>query len=84
MTRKKNLMKRVTRLIVFNMVENMLAQFRSMKIKKFSWVPQSDVPSIEINNALLAHGLIFKESFATEMSIDLSVLPEDQPIRTSK
>lgn len=41
---------------------------------------QMDVPSIEINDALLAHGLIFKESFATEMAIDLSILPKDQPI----
>lgn len=61
-----------------DLIESMLDQFRSMNIKKFSWMTQMDLPFIEINDALLAHGFKFKESFATEMSIDLSILPEDQ------
>lgn len=65
---------------VDDMVESTLSHFRSMNIKRLSWMTQMDVPSIEINDALLAHGLIFKESFATEMAIDLSILPKDQPI----
>lgn len=65
---------------VDDMVESTLSHFKSMNIKRLSWMTQMDVPSIEINDALLAHGLIFKESFATEMAIDLSILPKDQPI----
>jgi GNAT superfamily N-acetyltransferase len=37
------------------------------------------VPSTAIYKTLLAHGLTFKESFATEMAVDLSVLPEELP-----
>jgi GNAT superfamily N-acetyltransferase len=66
---------------VDDMVESTLSQFRSMDIKRLSWMTQIDVPSVEINKSLLAHGLKFRESFATEMAIDLSRLPEDQPIR---
>jgi len=61
------------------LVENTLAHFRSMNIRKLSWLAHDGVPSVEINRVLLGHGLTFKESFATEMAVDLSVLPEELP-----
>ena len=63
-----------------DLIESTLVHFRSMDIKRISWMTRMDVPSVEINGALLAHGLTFKESFATEMALDLSTLPEYQPI----
>jgi len=60
-------------------IENTLAHFRSMNIRKLSWLAHDGVPSVEINRVLLGHGLTFKESFATEMAVDLSVLPEELP-----
>jgi GNAT superfamily N-acetyltransferase len=48
-----------------------------MKIKKFSWLVQQGLQSLELHDALLANGLIFREAFATEMAIDLSSLTEN-------
>lgn len=65
---------------VDDLIENTLAHFRSMNIRKLSWLAHDDVPSVEINKVLLAHGLTFKESFATEMALDLSLLPGGLPM----
>jgi GNAT superfamily N-acetyltransferase len=62
-----------------DLIESTLAHFRSMNIRKLSWLTHEGVPSIEIYKALLARGLTFRESFATEMAVDLSPLPEDLP-----
>jgi GNAT superfamily N-acetyltransferase len=64
---------------VDDLIESTLAHFRSMNIGKLSWLAHDGVPSVEINRVLLGHGLTFKESFATEMAVDLSVLPEELP-----
>jgi GNAT superfamily N-acetyltransferase len=64
---------------VDEIVDNALAHFRSMKIRKLSWLAREGTKSIELNNALLANGLTYRESFATEMAVDLSVLPEELP-----
>lgn len=61
---------------VDEIVDNALAQFRSMKIRRLSWLAREGTQTIELNNALLANGLTFRESFATEMAVDLSLLPE--------
>jgi len=65
---------------VDDLIESALAHFRSMNIRKLSWLTHEGVPSIEIYKALLARGLTFRESFATEMAVDLSSLPEDLPL----
>jgi ribosomal protein S18 acetylase RimI-like enzyme len=62
-----------------DLIESALAHFRLLNIKKLSWSAQEGAPAGEIDKALLSHGLTFRESFATEMAIDLSVLPEDLP-----
>jgi len=71
--------KRVPSEGVDDLIENALVHFRSMDIKKFSWLAHEGLPPVKIHKALLAHGLTFRESFATEMAVDLSLLSEDQP-----
>jgi GNAT superfamily N-acetyltransferase len=61
------------------LIESTLVHFRSMGIRKLSWLDHKGVPSTEIYKALLAHGLTFRESFVTEMAVNLSSLPEDLP-----
>jgi GNAT superfamily N-acetyltransferase len=56
-----------------------LERFHSMKIQKFSWLVREGLQSLELNDALLANGLIFREAFATEMAINLSLLSESSP-----
>jgi len=63
-----------------DLIETALARFRSMNIKKFSWLAHECVPFDQINDALLEHGLTFSGSFATEMAIDLSSLVDDPPV----
>jgi GNAT superfamily N-acetyltransferase len=60
---------------VDDLVASALVHFRSMNIRKLSWLTHEDVPSAEINKVLLAHGLTFRDAFATEMAVDLSLLP---------
>jgi hypothetical protein len=64
---------------VDDLIESALAHFRSMNVTKLSWLAHEGVSSIDINKVLLAHGLVFKESFATEMAADLSLLPDGLP-----
>jgi GNAT superfamily N-acetyltransferase len=62
-----------------DLIERALAHFRSLNIRKLSWVGREGVPQAEMKRALLAHGLTFRETYATEMAVDLSSLPEDLP-----
>jgi GNAT superfamily N-acetyltransferase len=62
------------------LIESALAHFKSMNIRKLSWLAHEGVPSTETSTALIAHGLTFRESYATEMAVNLSRLLEDQPI----
>lgn len=64
---------------VDDLVEGTLARFRSMNIRKLSWLTHEGVPLAEINQVLLAHGLTFRDEFATEMAVDLSLLPDGLP-----
>ncbi len=58
------------------LISRTLVHFRSMKIRKFSWLVHEGLQSLELNDALVANGLIFREAFATEMAIDLSLISE--------
>ena len=62
------------------LIENALAHFRSLSIRKLSWLAEEGVPADEIKKSLLSRGLTFRESFATEMAADLTSLPEDPPL----
>ena len=63
------------------LIESTLTHFKSMNIKKFSWLTHEDGLSAETCRALRAHGFTFKEAFATEMAVDLSTLPDELPTR---
>ena len=64
---------------VDDLVASVLVHFRSMNIRKLSWLTHEGVPSAEINKVLLTHGLTFRDEFATEMAVDLSLLPDGLP-----
>ncbi|HKY55338.1 MAG TPA: GNAT family N-acetyltransferase [Anaerolineales bacterium] len=59
-----------------NLIKDALTHFRILNIKKLSWLIQEQVPPNEIKKQLEAHGLTFRESFATEMAADLRNLSE--------
>jgi GNAT superfamily N-acetyltransferase len=59
------------------LINRTLVRFQSMRIQKFSWLVQEGLQSQELNTALLANGLIFREAYATEMAIDLSLISEN-------
>ena len=61
------------------LVKDALDHFRTLNIKKLSWLAEAGVPAQEIKKHLLANGLTLRESFATEMAIDLSGLSGDNP-----
>jgi len=59
------------------LIESSLTHFRSLNIRRLSWLAEEGVPAIEIKKHLIAHGLTFRESFATEMAADLMALQEN-------
>ena len=61
------------------LIDGALTHFRSLNIRKLSWLAQEGVPATAIKKHLLARGLTFSESFATEMAVDLRSVPDDLP-----
>lgn len=64
------------------LIESTLAHFRSLNIRKLTWLAEEGVLAAEIKKYLLAHGSTFSESFSREMAADLMALPEDLPFPT--
>jgi ribosomal protein S18 acetylase RimI-like enzyme len=64
---------------VDDLIENALAHFRSLNIRRLSWLTPVGVPFTELNETLHAHGLKFRGAFATEMAVDLALLPDRLP-----
>jgi hypothetical protein len=64
---------------IHELMESTLAHFRSLNIRKLTWLAEEGVPAAEIRKHLLADGLTFSESFSREMAADLMALPEDLP-----
>lgn len=62
-----------------DLIESALVHFRSINIQKLSWLAREGVPFTVMHNAMLTHGLTFRESFATEMAVNLASLPEHLP-----
>ena len=62
------------------LIENALTHFKSLNVKRLSWLIEEGVPAAEIKVQLENHGLTFRESFATEMAADLMSLPEKTQI----
>ena len=61
------------------LIENAFSHFKQLNIRRLSWLAQEGVPAMEIKKHLNAHGLTFRESFATEMAIDLTTFPSTSP-----
>lgn len=59
------------------LIESALAHFRSLNIKKLTWLAEEGIPAAQIKKILTTHGLTFEESSGTEMAADLMVVPED-------
>ena len=58
------------------LIKTALRHFRSLHIQKLSWLVEEGIPALKIKKQLIAHGLTVEESFAIEMAVDLSALPE--------
>ena len=52
------------------------AHFRSLNIKKLTWLAEEGRPASRIRKYLTTRGLTFKESFGTEMAADLNAVPD--------
>jgi hypothetical protein len=61
------------------LIENALAHFRSLKVRKLAWLAREGTWSTEVRKSLGSHGLTINESFGTEMAVDLTSLPEPTP-----
>jgi GNAT superfamily N-acetyltransferase len=61
------------------LIASSLSHFRSLNIRKLTWLAEEGVPAAEIKKQLLAHGSIFSEAFSREMAADLVTLPENLP-----
>jgi len=62
-----------------DLIENALVHFRSLNIRKLSWLTNAEISPSRVNKLLLAHGLKFRYSFATEMAVDLSLIQNNLP-----
>lgn len=62
------------------LIDQTLTHFLAMKMRRFSWSIQEGLQSPQMHDALLANGLVFREAFATEMALDLSLLSHHSPI----
>jgi GNAT superfamily N-acetyltransferase len=64
---------------VDELVDEALSHFKSLNIKKLSWLAEEGVPAAQLKQCLTARGLTFKESFAAEMAIDLDSFAKERP-----
>lgn len=61
------------------LVDDALSHFKSLNIKKLSWLAEEGVPAARLKQCLTARGLTFKEFFAAEMAIDLDSFAKERP-----
>ena len=59
------------------LIDNALDHFKSLNIRKLSWLAEEGVKASVLKKHLEARGLTFRESFAAEMAIDLAKLNEN-------
>lgn len=62
------------------LIDDALAHFRARNIKKLSWLTREGLPSTRLRQYLLERGLTLRESFATEMAVDLASVAENIPV----
>ena len=59
-----------------DLIESTLAHFKSLNIKKVTWLAEEGIPAIQVKKYLTSHGLKFVESFGANMAADLMTVPE--------
>ena len=59
------------------LIDNALDHFKALNIRKLSWLAEDGVKASTLKKHLDARGLIFRESFAVEMAIDLAKLRDN-------
>ena len=59
------------------LIDNALDHFKSLNIRKLSWLAEEGVKASVLKKHLDARGLVFRESFAIEMAIDLAKIGEN-------
>jgi hypothetical protein len=59
------------------LLENALNHFKTLSIKRLSWLIEEGLPALAIKRCLEDHGLTFHASYATEMAADLRCIPDD-------
>jgi len=64
---------------IAELVEQALSHFRDLNIRKLSWLAREGKQATELKQQLIAHGLTFKESFASEMALDLTLFTSNPP-----
>jgi len=64
------------------LIEDALRHFRSLNVKRLSWLAEEGIPAIQLRKCLVAHGLTFDKSFAIEMAANLMTLPDNLPLPT--
>jgi len=62
---------------VDELVENALNHFKSLNIKRVTWLTEEGLPALEIKKCLERHGMMFSESFSTDMAADLMTIREE-------
>ena len=67
---------------IAELIGNALSHFRDLNIRKLSWLAEEGASALELKKHLTAHGLTFRESFATEMAIDLTSFTSTPPAPT--
>jgi GNAT superfamily N-acetyltransferase len=65
---------------VDELIEDALNHFKSLHIRKVSWLVRERVPAAEIKPCLLSHGLTLGESGGGDMAADLSSIPKEVPV----
>jgi len=65
---------------IAELVEHALSHFRDLNIRKLSWLAHEGAQATELKKQLMAHGLTFRESFASEMAIDLTPFTAHSPL----
>ena len=62
---------------VDELVENALNHFKSLNIKRVTWLTEEGLPALQIKKCFERHGMMFSESFSTDMAADLMTIREE-------
>ena len=58
------------------LIESAVVHFKSLNVKKVTWLAEEGIPAIQVKKYFTTHGLRFEESSGTEMAADLMAVPD--------